>query len=199
MIGHYNLFLGGVLHRDVSSGNIIHLREPVKRFPGLSNVSMSLLGLPDQDAEPCRGFLIDGDHAIEWRKDAITPSLERSGTLTFMSTRLLDDWRLGRLVVHTAIDDLELFLWVLVWALVRIFKTRNFLEIQFRNQSAKRWRDKVFRDLIRDWLRISEKSRTDADELQETLIDLVNGDDGGDTSDVQKMIFDKLDDYQGVL
>ncbi|KAH9006093.1 hypothetical protein EDB86DRAFT_681353 [Lactarius hatsudake] len=34
MIGHYNLFLGGVLHRDVSSGNI--LREPIKRSPCLS-------------------------------------------------------------------------------------------------------------------------------------------------------------------
>ncbi|KAH9049345.1 hypothetical protein EDB84DRAFT_1556202 [Lactarius hengduanensis] len=28
MIGHYNLFLGGVLHRDISSGNILRLREP---------------------------------------------------------------------------------------------------------------------------------------------------------------------------
>ncbi|KAI9428577.1 hypothetical protein H4582DRAFT_2042989 [Lactarius indigo] len=75
MIGHYNLFLGGVLHKDVSSGNILPLREPINRFPGLS---MNLLGLPEQDVKLCRGFLVDGDHAIERRKDATTPSLERS-------------------------------------------------------------------------------------------------------------------------
>ncbi|KAH9036428.1 hypothetical protein EDB84DRAFT_1398059 [Lactarius hengduanensis] len=178
ILGHYNLFLGGVLHRDVSSGNILRLREPIPRLPGLS---MGLLGLPEKDAELCRGFLVDGDHAIEWHKDAITPSLERSGTLPFMSTRLLNQWRLNRPVLHTAIDDLESFLWVLVWSLVCIFKTfakitdkgsrihdlgralssRNFLEIQSRNESAKEWTDEVFRDLIWDWLRISETSRID--------------------------------------
>ncbi|KAH9040469.1 hypothetical protein EDB85DRAFT_1850184, partial [Lactarius pseudohatsudake] len=73
-----------------------------------------------KDAELCRGFLVDGDHAIEWHKDTITPSLERSGTLPFMSTRLLNQWRLNRPVLRTAIDDLESFLWVLVWSLVCI-------------------------------------------------------------------------------
>jgi hypothetical protein len=34
--GHYNLFLGGVLHRDVSNGNILRLREPIERTGGLS-------------------------------------------------------------------------------------------------------------------------------------------------------------------
>ncbi|KAI9428348.1 hypothetical protein H4582DRAFT_1765104, partial [Lactarius indigo] len=108
ILGHYNLFLGGILHRDVSSENILRLREPIDRAPGLS---VSLLDLHDQDVKLCRGFLVDGDHAINWRKDAITPSLERSGTLPFMSTRLLLDWRLDRPVLHTAIDDLESFLW----------------------------------------------------------------------------------------
>ncbi|KAH8990117.1 hypothetical protein EDB86DRAFT_2807421, partial [Lactarius hatsudake] len=113
------LYLGGVLHRDVSSGNILRLREPISRSPGFSMG----LGLPDQDVNLCRGFLVDGDPAIEWRKGEITPSLERSGTLPFMSARLLDEWRLNNLVLHTAIDDLESFLWVLVWSLVCIFKT----------------------------------------------------------------------------
>ncbi|KAH8989962.1 hypothetical protein EDB92DRAFT_809137 [Lactarius akahatsu] len=31
MIGHYNLYLGGVLHRDISNGNILRLREPIER------------------------------------------------------------------------------------------------------------------------------------------------------------------------
>jgi hypothetical protein len=34
--GHYNLFIGGVLHRDVSCGNILRLQEPIKRCPGHS-------------------------------------------------------------------------------------------------------------------------------------------------------------------
>ena len=30
------------------------------------------------DLYPCRGILIDGDHAIDWRKDGIAQSQERS-------------------------------------------------------------------------------------------------------------------------
>jgi hypothetical protein len=35
-LGHYNLFRGGILHRDVSYGNVLRLREPIKRDPGHS-------------------------------------------------------------------------------------------------------------------------------------------------------------------
>jgi hypothetical protein len=34
--GHYNLFIGGVLHRDVSCGNILRLQEPIERHLGHS-------------------------------------------------------------------------------------------------------------------------------------------------------------------
>jgi hypothetical protein len=34
--GHYNLFLGGVLHRDVSHGNILRLGVPIERSGGRS-------------------------------------------------------------------------------------------------------------------------------------------------------------------
>ncbi|KAH9046280.1 hypothetical protein EDB84DRAFT_1435570 [Lactarius hengduanensis] len=167
MIGHYNLFLGGVLHRDVSSGNILRLREPINRTPGLST---GLLGLHDQDVKLCRGFLVDGDHAIEWCTDAITPSLERSkfAKITNTNSRIHDLWR--------------------------SLSSRNFFEIFVREDSAEEWTDKVFRDLIRDWLRISKRSRTDVDELQETLIELVND---GDTSDAQKKIFGELNEHSG--
>ncbi|KAH8997245.1 hypothetical protein EDB92DRAFT_1400769 [Lactarius akahatsu] len=162
----------------------------------------------------CRGFIIDGDHAIEWRKGATASSLERSGTLPFMSTRLLDAWDLGEPALHTAVDDLESFLWVLIWSLVYIFKkfatmtnldsiihrlghalsSRKFLEIIRKESIADRWTDKVFGDLIRDWLRIPVTSRTDVRELQETSLGLVND---GDTSDAQKRIFDELDERCG--
>ncbi|KAH9048838.1 hypothetical protein EDB84DRAFT_1261915, partial [Lactarius hengduanensis] len=203
ILGHYNLFLGGVLHRDVSSGNILRSRGPVSR-----------LDLREVDVTSCRGFLVDGDHAVEWRKDAITPSLERSGTLPFMSTRLLQDWRLNKPVLHTAIDDLESFLWVLIWSLVRIFQTfanitkdsiiydlghslssRVFDHIQRRNQSARDWTDKVFNDLIQEWLNISDTFRIDVKKLQKTSTGLLVND--SDTSDAQKRIFDELDERCG--
>ena len=30
-LGHCNLFLGGVLHRDISSGNVLRHTEPIER------------------------------------------------------------------------------------------------------------------------------------------------------------------------
>ncbi|KAH9044431.1 hypothetical protein EDB85DRAFT_1854026 [Lactarius pseudohatsudake] len=114
IIGHYNLFLGGILHRDISCGNILRLREPINRLVPILGRNVNL--------NVCRGFIIDGDHAIEWRKSATASSLERSGTLPFMSMRLLDAWDFGEPAMHTAVDDLESFLWVLIWSLVYIFK-----------------------------------------------------------------------------
>ncbi|KAH8990484.1 hypothetical protein EDB92DRAFT_746312 [Lactarius akahatsu] len=50
------------------------------------------------------------------------PRRVRQGTLPFMSIRLLDEWYLDRPTLHTVVDDLESFLWVLVWSLVHTFK-----------------------------------------------------------------------------
>ena len=36
LLGHFNLFLGGVLHRDISSGNILRLQRPIERSSGPS-------------------------------------------------------------------------------------------------------------------------------------------------------------------
>lgn len=46
----------------------------------------------------------------------------QQGTLPFMSMPLLDAWDLERPSLHTAVDDFESFLWVLVWSLVYIYK-----------------------------------------------------------------------------
>ncbi|KAH9159621.1 hypothetical protein EDB89DRAFT_1864685, partial [Lactarius sanguifluus] len=120
VIGHYNLFLGGILHRDISCGNILRLREPINRSPGLHEL-VPILGR-NVNPDVCRGFIIDGDHAIEWRKSATAPSLGRSGTLPFMSMRLLEAWDYGEPALHAAVDNLESFLWVLIWSIVYIFK-----------------------------------------------------------------------------
>ncbi|KAH9036686.1 hypothetical protein EDB84DRAFT_1268997 [Lactarius hengduanensis] len=111
--GLHNIFLGGVLHRDVSDGNILRLAAPRACRPELGK---------DVNLTSCRGLLVDLDHAIEWRKVPPTPSRDRSGTLPFISLRLVNAWSRNVPALHTAADDLESFMWVLVWSLVHIFK-----------------------------------------------------------------------------
>jgi hypothetical protein len=190
----------------------------------------------DVDLSQCRGFLIDGDHAIKWREGGITSLSERAvrgnalhalwitflccvqqGTLPFMSKRLVFAWIMGKSALHTAIDDLESFLWVLVWALVHIFKkyitngnsmihrlghrlsSRDLDHILNRGViTKKRWPDRVFRDLIKHWLEISEEFGSVADELEETLLGSEND------LDAQETILNDLDDrcrvaYKGFI
>src|SRR6266702_2554335 len=79
----------------------------------------------------------------------------------------------------------------------RTLSSRHILEI-IRKEAITMWywTDKVFRDLIWEWLRISAASRTDVVELQKTLLGLVN-DTGSDTSDAQKRILDELGEHCG--
>ena len=98
------------------------------------------------------------------------------GTLPFMSARLLYSWLKNKPIVHTAVDDLESFLWVLVWALVHIFlneigttgeSTVDLLVESFSSYSIRQiiiresiierdWEGVVFGGLFRDWLAISK-------------------------------------------
>ncbi|KAH9163309.1 hypothetical protein EDB89DRAFT_562696 [Lactarius sanguifluus] len=176
MIGHYNLYLGGVLHRDVSNGNILRLREPIER-PHSRSTSLPVLG-EDVNLRSCRGFLADLDHAIEWGKVPPTRSRDLSGTLPFISLRLVNAWSANKPALHTAADDLESFMWVLVWSLVHIFKriatitvdsaiinrlAREFSSfdttaVLSKGFTLRLWRDKVFGDLIEEWSEVSDDS-----------------------------------------
>ena len=176
----------------------------------------------------CRGFLVDGDHSIEWRKAPPTPSLERSvrckalcpfgirpqlfyvlqGTLPFMSARLLSSWDQDRPIVHTAVDDLESFLWVLVWALVHILKefgtTKNATvdllverlssysipQIMMRESTMQRhWEDVVFGGLVREWLVISQKASFDIEQHVRTIFG------SGQDVDRRQGTFGQLEEY----
>jgi hypothetical protein len=94
-----------------------------------------------------------------------------------MSARLLNAWDNNQPIVHTAIDDLESFFWVLVWVLVHILKefgtirnstidhpaerlsSNNIPYIIARESTVQRnWRDVVFGGLIREWFEISHKA-----------------------------------------
>ena len=94
-----------------------------------------------------------------------------------MSERLLYAWHTSKPVTHTAVDDLESFLWVLFWALVHILygfgtirnvvlekqaerlSSSNILEIFMRKYTIQfGWDDVVFKELLREWFDISHKA-----------------------------------------
>jgi len=123
-----------------------------------------------------------------------------------MSIRLLDAWDVKTQALHTAIDDLESFLWVLVWSLVYILKRTakihnknskiHLLEralssrdlahtIRKESITKRRWTDKVFFKLIQEWLAISEEYREVVERLQIALLTANDID--------RERVFDELD------
>ncbi len=127
-----------------------------------------------------------------------------------MSTNLLLFWSMESPVLHTAVDDLESFLWVLVWTLIHIFKqvaiitneraiilvldhifsSHHIMDLcATRENGTKRaWPDHVFDGLIQDWLTISQQSQNDIYQLEAALLDL-----GDDDMESLKGILDDLD------
>ena len=125
-----------------------------------------------------------------------------------MSSRLLSVWDGDEPSMHTAVDDLESFLWVLVWTLVYIMKkfrtTRNFtvdqLAERFSSHSItqimardsaieRRWKDVVFRGLILEWLAISREAAKSVEQHIATVF--AAGDDVG----LQHGAFNRLEEY----
>jgi hypothetical protein len=100
--------------------------------------------------------------------------------------RILGDWELQAMrasedsepIIHTAVDDLESFLWVLIWVIAHILQNNeratlqnrgisiilatfsgNF-EIQRRKESdASEWDDVVFGGLITEWINTFREAR----------------------------------------
>ncbi|KIY49615.1 hypothetical protein FISHEDRAFT_25157, partial [Fistulina hepatica ATCC 64428] len=105
-IGHLHWYLEGFLQRDVAFGNVLRLKIPQLFI----NRSLAFLG---KYLDTCSGFINDADLAVEWRKVRV-PGKDRSGTLPFLSLRILEEWCENQPVVQTAIDDLASFFWVLL-------------------------------------------------------------------------------------
>jgi hypothetical protein len=99
--------------------------------------------------------------------------------MPFMSLRLLDALQQQRKVIHTALDDLESFLWLLIWCIVQASKdvegakkVNQGLEPMLKAWSSDyvtdhiykgriaqfEWRDAVFGDFIEEWFAISRKA-----------------------------------------
>lgn len=107
LVGHASLFFqGNILHRDVSISNIMYTGATTP-FPLLPDELASYAAfLPPG---PIHGFLIDLDYAIEYPPVDRCGAPHRTGTLPFMSIRVL------RNKPHRYRDDLESFLYVLLW------------------------------------------------------------------------------------
>jgi len=103
--------------------------------------------------------------------------------------RLLNAWEGNRSIIHTALDDMESFLWLLIWGIVHatkdIDRAKDYnpgIELMLSAWSGslaqnrtkiitagREWRDVVFGGLIDDWLRTLEKADRETRELIEHL------------------------------
>ncbi|KAH8926996.1 hypothetical protein BT69DRAFT_1258682 [Atractiella rhizophila] len=90
----------GMLHRDISSGNII--LGPIEEGP--------------------KGYLIDWEFAKKAGDDM--RSQERTGTYEFMSTGLLNAILSDSKVKHKPEDDIESFVYVLAWTVISHAQSR---------------------------------------------------------------------------
>jgi hypothetical protein len=92
-----------------------------------------------------------------------------------MSWRILNAWKGQHPVIQTALDDLESFLWVLIWCIVHISKdikgatiANEGIESMLRGWSGellsktsaieREWKDTVFGDVIQQWLHTFRKA-----------------------------------------
>ena len=97
-LGHYNLFNKGILHRNISSGSILCYSDPIER-PALDRYYSSFIAFISliliyssrfectRNVTYCRGFLIDGDHAIKWRELSNSQSISVCGCCLFEPPR----------------------------------------------------------------------------------------------------------------
>jgi hypothetical protein len=92
--------------------------------------------------------------------------------------RLLRAWQVWKTTIHTALDDLESFLWVLIWGIVHASKdiegamtANEGIELMLgawsgdvtstmdkHSTAMYSWKDAVFGDLIREWLDTFQKA-----------------------------------------
>ncbi|PIA16835.1 hypothetical protein COEREDRAFT_7985 [Coemansia reversa NRRL 1564] len=107
----------GVLHRDISTNNILVVRE-------------------SQDALP-RGLLIDFDFAVPVDREKRAARPAQSGTLPYMSIANLENIDTAR----TALDDWESLLYVVCWlATFGISSSYRNADAELENSPICQWR-----------------------------------------------------------
>ena len=125
-----------------------------------------------------------------------------------MSLRLLSAWLQGKPTVHTAVDDLESFLWVFVWVLVHILKkfekiknlTIDVLAGLLPSYTIEKvmareptiddsWEDVVFGDLLQEWLTTYKTAHKAVKQHIKTGFGL------GHSVGSQKKVFNQFEEY----
>lgn len=94
--GHKSLYTAGILHRDISTNNLM-INE-------------------DDDNPSWPSFLIDLDLAIKVDRQELSGAKEITGTRAFMAIGVLSGNN------HSFMDDLESFFWVLFWICIHYNK-----------------------------------------------------------------------------
>ncbi|KAF8167522.1 hypothetical protein B0H34DRAFT_682206 [Crassisporium funariophilum] len=94
--GAQQAYQAGVLHRDLSAGNIMIVK--------------------DKKTNEWRGVLIDWDMSLLWKKHEGEARTGRTGTWAFISAKIL---RSPHSVAHTLWDDMESAFWVLIYQALR--------------------------------------------------------------------------------
>ncbi|KAJ2654149.1 hypothetical protein IWW48_006284 [Coemansia sp. RSA 1200] len=124
----------GILHRDISTNNILVVR-PGGHSTG-ADTDASVFSQPSSSPLPC-GLLIDFDFAIEVGISERVARPERSGTLPYMSIANLLNLETER----TALDDWESLLYVVCWlATVGICSNDRTTDADLERLQICRWR-----------------------------------------------------------
>jgi hypothetical protein len=91
----------------------------------------------------------------------------------FMFMHILGIWLNYRSIFHTTLDNLESFLWLLIWCIVHLIKDikgvrdknpgidqmlyiwlGDVMANRFKYQIVKEWEEAIFGGLLREWLKI---------------------------------------------
>ena len=109
--------------------------------------------------------------------------------MPFLSMRILLAWDKKKKITHTALDDLESFLWLLIWCIVHASKdiegakdanagiqdmlnawSGNLMSNKSKLITAQKvWKDAVFGDLIQEWLGIFDRATKEAEQIVDLL------------------------------
>ncbi|EPT03304.1 hypothetical protein FOMPIDRAFT_89052 [Fomitopsis schrenkii] len=126
--GHHQAYLNGVVHRDVSEGNVMISRDKKQSFSGFIqdfDYSFSwvafLIKHKDEfgwgdavDLATWEKYCVEHGHELLQEGDAGNDSKERTGTVFFMAIEILEN-----AITHEARHDLESFYWLLVFVVLR--------------------------------------------------------------------------------
>ncbi|PCH39209.1 hypothetical protein WOLCODRAFT_29424 [Wolfiporia cocos MD-104 SS10] len=128
IIGHLLVYLSGVLHRDVSFGNVMLVRNGVVEFCGFidnldygSPVDSSKFRWKGSKGTPFQGKSLRGTPLSAGERKRFreleNELKERTGMVEFMAMELIDADPENN-VPHQAHHDLESFFWLLVWVVL---------------------------------------------------------------------------------